>query len=104
MKFIPNFAAIKELAATAAMGSTLDDAAEKIAKTAKSIAPRDTGAYAESIKAQPSRIDQHGHQVAGVASDVAYAAKIEFGGVNRPAEHVLSRAAEQNGLRIKVKK
>jgi len=100
VKFVPNLAGIRQLAAEAAMGETLDDAAEKIEKTAKAIAPRDTGAYAESIKAQPSRVDEHGHQVAGVASDVEYAAKIEYGGLNRPGEHTLARAAEQNGLRI----
>jgi Bacteriophage HK97-gp10, putative tail-component len=105
VKFVPRFEAIKELAAEAAMADTLDDAAKKIERTAKDIAPvGETGNYRNSIKAQSSRIDEHGHQVAGVASDVEYAAKIEYGGLNRPAEHVLARAAEQNGLRIGKKR
>jgi hypothetical protein len=101
VKFIRNPKAIAELVAASAMAETLDDAAEKVAKTAKDIAPVDTGRYRDSIHAQSSRIDQHGHQIAGVASDVEYAAKIEYGGLNRPAEHVLARAAEENGLRVK---
>jgi hypothetical protein len=105
-KFVPNPAAIPELAASAEIGATLDEAAEDVELAAKNIAAVeafDTGAYMRSIEAKDARVDQHGHQVAAVEADVPYAAAVEYGNLNRPGVHTLTRAAEASGLRIKSK-
>jgi hypothetical protein len=107
MKFVLRPQAVAELAAGEAMAGTLDDAAQKLAAEAKEIAlveAYDTGEYANALEAVPSEIDEHGHQIASVQADVPHAAAVEWGGLNRPGVHVLTRAAQAVGLHIKSKR
>lgn len=72
-------------------------ATEQAASIAKAIAPRVTGAYADSIHVEE---DGDGARLVAGGGDVDYASFVEAGTYKDDAQHVLSRAVEAAGLHI----
>lgn len=85
MRYIPNPAFVRVFEASRDWHQIRDDAADKIAETARQLAPVRTGAYRDSIDAQDGR----------VVADVLHAMWVEFGTVDTPTFSPLRRAAIQ---------
>lgn len=91
--FIPNPAVEALLAVNPLMGSAMEDIAEEIADKATSAAPRDTGALADSIEG--GAVLEGGTWKARVVAEVDYAAYVEFGTSDTPAQPFLRPAADE---------
>ena len=94
--FIPNPLIGAQLKLEPTMGAVLLAEAEEVAAEAKRIAPVETGAYRDSLRAEGGI--EGSSFVGRVLSDVPYAAYVEFGTMDTPAFHVLARAIESEGL------
>lgn len=94
MPFIPNPFFEKELAASAELKAAEHEIADKIVDRAKAIAPVVTGNYRDSIHVEDA--GEHPEVVADALNDegLSYAAYVEFGTFDTPAQAVLRRALE----------
>jgi hypothetical protein len=90
MKFIENRDFLKELREDPGVRAQLAEAAWSALVEARAMAPRDTGAYAESLYAEGNTL----------GSTHPAADSIEFGTIDTPPHATLRRAAAQSGARI----
>lgn len=101
-KFIPNPQCIPMIKRSKDLQDSLGSAANKIADTAKSIAPVRTGAYRDSIEG----IDglEKSEVLGRVIAKDFKAHWIEFGTTDTPTFAVLRKAAELNGYQVRDKR
>jgi hypothetical protein len=95
VRFVPNPAGIKALAAAPPMVATMGAKAQEIEERAKSLAPVETGRYRDSIRAEADI--EGGTAVGRVSSDVPYAVYIEYGTSDTPVFAPLRRALGSTG-------
>lgn len=91
-RFIPNPAGIARIDETAEMSEAMKVYGEATVQVAQAIAPRLTGAYADSIQAVSETVN--GQSVCQVVADIEYAVFVEFGTSDTPAFAPLRRASE----------
>lgn len=97
MSFIPDLSVITKLEQSAAIAEACRRAAEKVAATARAIAPVGTPDQPDD---EPGRFQASIHaEGTAVVSDDPAARYIIFGTSRTPPHDTLMRAAEMNGLK-----
>lgn len=91
--FIPNPALEREWAASAEARRLVDDIGENVRVAAEHLAPVDTGALASSIHTVEETVN--GQPGVGIVADVPYAAFVELGTSDTPAQPFLRPALQQ---------
>lgn len=91
--FIPNPGLEHEWEASADSRHMVDEIAEAVAEEARHLAPVDTGLLAASIKVEQETLD--GNPGAVIVAGVPYAAYVEVGTSDTPAQPFLRPAIER---------
>lgn len=92
MRYVPDRAGVGKLLLGADMAKVMLAAAERGAAYAVSIAPTDSGEYADSFTAD---VEVQGDRQTGVVANTAeHAGWVEWGTSNQAGHHVLARTAD----------
>lgn len=92
MRYVPSRAGLARVLVSSDMESVMRDVGERAADFAASVAPRDTGEYAQSFTVDVEVHD--GRATAVVASVDPGAAAIEWGAGTRAGHHTLARVLD----------
>lgn len=95
VQFIPNPLLDKEWEASPLAHALVARIGEGVRERAENLAPKDTGALAASLHVEAESSD--GHPGVVVIADVPYAAFVELGTIDTPAQPFLRPAIEQIG-------